>query len=108
MSVPASLAIVVTTVETAADAEQLARAIVEQSLGACAQIDGPIVSHYRWSGRTERAREFRLTIKTTQSAWPRLKEALARMHPYEEPQIVMTRIDDATAGYRDWVIDQTT
>ena len=102
------LAIVTTTVESLQDADRLAKAIVDQSLAACAQVDGPIVSHYRWSGELHRSEEYRLTIKTTTTAWPLLKTKLASLHPYDEPQIVMIRVDDSTDGYRDWVIDQTT
>jgi periplasmic divalent cation tolerance protein len=102
------LAVVITTVESEQDAEALAKSLIDQSLGACVQIDGPITSHYRWSGKVEQAKEYRLTIKTTRQAWPALKEKLAKMHPYEEPQIVMISVDDASDGYRNWVVDQTT
>ena len=47
-------------------------------------------------------------IKTSRSAWPALKEKLAKLHPYDEPEIIMLPIADVTDGYRDWVIDQTT
>ncbi len=99
---------VITTVASAQEAESLAAAVVDQSLAACVQIDGPITSHYRWAGKVEKASEFRLMIKTSQEAWPKLHEKLASLHPYEEPEIIMFAIDDASDGYRDWVIDQTT
>jgi periplasmic divalent cation tolerance protein len=102
------LAIVTTTVESLQDADILSKAIIESSLGACVQIDGPIVSYYRWSGQVQQNEEYRLTIKTTQAAWPSLKTKLGTLHPYDEPQIVMVRVEDTTDGYRDWVVDQTT
>lgn len=108
MSDSNALALVITTVESPDDADQLARSLVDQSLAACVQIDGPIISHYRWAGKVERAAEFRLLIKTSQNAWPSLKEKLVRLHPYDEPEIIMLPIADVTDGYRDWVIDQTT
>jgi len=101
------LAIVLTTVESTKDADELARLLVDQSLAACVQIDGPIVSHYRWAGKVERAEEYRLTIKTTRDAWPRLQEKLAKAHPYDEPQIIMMGAADSSDGYRAWVVDQT-
>ena len=101
------LAMVITTLETATDASTLARSLVDQSLAACVQIDGPITSHYRWAGKAERKTEFRMMIKTSLSSWPRLKEKLLKQHPYEEPEIVMFAIDEATDGYRDWVVNQT-
>lgn len=103
-----SLAMVMTTVESAQDADTLAKDLLDQSLAACVQISGPITSHYRWSGKLNQTTEYRITIKTTASAWPNLKDRLIKIHPYEEPQIVMLEIADATEGYINWVVDQTT
>ena len=108
MNDPDGLAMVISTVSSAQEAEALAAALVDQALAACVQIDGPVTSHYRWAGKVEQASEFRLMIKTSQKAWPALHEKLASLHPYEEPQIIMLAISDASDGYRDWVIDQTT
>ncbi len=108
MSDETELVLVISTVESADDAERLARDLVDQTLAACVQIDGPIRSHYRWAGEVHCASEYRLMIKTSHRTWPTLKERLAQLHPYDEPQIIMLRISDASAGYRDWVIDQTT
>lgn len=108
MNDPNGLAMVITTVASALEAESLATALVDQSLAACVQIDGPVTSHYRWAGKVEKATEFRLMIKTSQQAWPALHEKLASLHSYEEPEIIMFAMTDASIGYRDWVIDQTT
>ncbi|MGB7326403.1 MAG: divalent-cation tolerance protein CutA [Rubripirellula sp.] len=103
-----SLVLVITTVETADDAGVLSRALVGMSLAACVQIDGPIISHYRWAGEVQQSSEFRLMIKSSLSAWPQLRDQIAKLHPYDEPEIIMTIIDDSSEGYRNWVIDQTT
>lgn len=108
MAETSSLVLVITTVESASDASSLARSLVDQSLAACVQVDGPITSHYRWAGEVESKSEFRLMIKTSASTWPRLKEKLAKQHPYDEPEIVMLAVEDVTDGYRDWVVNQTT
>lgn len=108
MSQPPSLIVVMTTVESADDADRLAIALVDQSLAACVQIDGPIRSHYRWAGQRQLGNEFRLLIKTSDSAWTLLKQKLAKLHPYDEPEIIRLEVGDASDGYRDWVIDQTT
>ena len=108
MSDVQQLAVVLTTVESPNDADQLARDLVAQSLVACAQIDGPIVSHYRWAGEVEQATEYRLMLKVTRDAWPTLRDKIAKMHPYDEPEIIMLPIEDASDGYRRWVIEQTT
>ena len=43
-----------TTVGTSAEAERLASDVVAAGLAACVQVEGPIASHFRWEGKTER------------------------------------------------------
>lgn len=102
-----SIAVVITTVESSDDADRLAQTLLDQRLAACVQIDGPIVSHYRWEGKQQQAREFRLLIKVDQALWPRLERALAECHPYDEPEIILLPIAACSAGYRSWVLEQT-
>ncbi|MGB7344904.1 MAG: divalent-cation tolerance protein CutA [Pirellulaceae bacterium] len=96
-----------TTTSTKADAEMIAKALLEQSLAACVQIDGPIQSHYRWKGEIHCDEEHRLMIKTTMEAWPRLRQCIAEIHPYDEPELIMIEVIDSSEGYLDWVIQQT-
>ncbi|TWU14994.1 Divalent-cation tolerance protein CutA [Novipirellula galeiformis] len=103
-----TLALVISTVELEVDANRLARELVSESLAACVQIDGPIQSCYRWNDQVEHATEYRLMIKTTLTVWPTLKERLLKLHPYDEPEIIMVPIADASEGYGAWVVDQTT
>ena len=107
MSDDQDLILVISTVASAEDADRLATALVEQSLAACVQIEGPIHSLYRWAGKMESSQEFRLMIKSSRQTWPRLKEELAELHPYDEPEIIMLEVSDASEGYRKWVIEQT-
>ncbi len=98
-----SLVIATTTVETAAQAEQLAAAIIQQRLAACVQIDGPITSHYVWQGAVQATAEWRLTIKTLRWAARQLQQQLATLHPYELPQWVVVAAGDASPEYLEWV-----
>lgn len=100
--------IVMTTVADRQDADRIAAALVDQCLAACVQIEGSITSHYRWAGKVQTSSEFRMVIKTSAKALPSLKGKLAKLHPYQEPEIVCLNIDDASEGYRVWVNDQTT
>jgi len=99
MSAP--LCLVLTTVATSADAERLARMMVEQRLAACAQINA-IDSVYRWNGALQCETEWRLLFKTTEAARPALQAALRAAHPYELPAIVALPMD-AQAAFADWV-----
>jgi len=101
------LAIVLTTVACREDADRLANALLDRELAACVQIDGPLSSHYRWQGERHCDEEYRLVIKTTSQVWPELKSVLPELHPYQEPQLLLLSVQDATSGYGDWVISQT-
>ena len=101
------LLLCLSTVASAEDADRLAALLLENSLAACVQIDGPIRSHYRWQGQLHCDQEYRLMIKSSIRVWQTLKEKLIEAHPYEEPQIVMIPISDAADGYRNWVLEQT-
>ena len=93
---------VTTTVGSLDDAKRLARAIVEQRLAACVQLDPIEVSLYRWEGKLCENPEVRLTLKTL----PRMKDELARLfaqaHPYDLPQFLCAT-QEASAAYADWV-----
>lgn len=101
------LAIVLTTVASQEDADRLATALLDRNLAACVQIDGPLRSHYRWQGESHCDQEYRLVIKTTSQAWLTLKSVLPKLHPYQEPQVLLLAVQDATMSYGDWVISQT-
>lgn len=101
------LAIVLSTTATVEDAERIADRLIDEQLAACVQVDGPLTSTYRWQGVVERATEYRLVIKTTVDRWETLCERLVELHPYEEPQVMLLQVEDAAAGYQQWVLDQT-
>jgi periplasmic divalent cation tolerance protein len=96
---------VVTTVGSLADAQGLARQILEQRLAACVQIEPGLVSHYRWNGALCEEPEVRLTIKTLQGRVAALQALFAQAHPYELPQFLVTQME-ASAGYAQWVREQ--
>jgi periplasmic divalent cation tolerance protein len=103
-----SLCVVLTTVGDRETAQSLARQLVQQSLAACVQIDGPIESIYRWEGKVCEDAEYRLMIKSVAHCWPDLCDFIAQNHPYDTPQLVRLAIDQASEGYRSWVRSSVT
>src|SRR5688572_27909624 len=77
---------VVTTVATLADAQRLARALVERRLAACAQVS-QIESVYRWQGALQQEPEYRVLFKTLEARYVEVEAALRSMHPYQLPAI---------------------
>ena len=98
-----NLIICLTTVATVQDADQIAGKLIESSLAACVQIDGPIRSHYRWQGQNHCDQEYRLVIKTTNEVAEVLQARLLDIHPYDEPQFLCLSVAQAAQGYENWV-----
>jgi periplasmic divalent cation tolerance protein len=105
---PSDLMVGWTTSETQADAERLARGLVEAGLAACAQVSGPITSFYRWNKKLETAAEFRVAVKFAAANSGKVADWLIAHHPYEVPQWVAVRADAATKNYLMWVVDDPT
>lgn len=97
---------VVTTVDSAEAAEELARSIVEARLGACAHIM-PIRSVYRWEGQVQVDQEWRCVIKTATDRVGALTEHIRAHHSYEVPQVTVTPIVDGSPDYLSWVGEET-
>jgi periplasmic divalent cation tolerance protein len=91
-----------TTVGSREEADRLAAGVVAQGLAACAQIDGPIISHYRWQGRPERAEEFRLTFKCTAARLADLEAHVLAHHPYDTPEWLAIAAERVGEKYLSW------
>ena len=98
---------VLTTVESADEAERLGRSVVEARFAACVQIVGPIKSLYWWQGKLEDAQEWQLLMKTTAERLPELEQHVKANHPYDTPEIIATPIPWGSADYLGWVSAET-
>jgi periplasmic divalent cation tolerance protein len=92
-----------------ASAEPIARTLVEQRIAACVNMSAPIRSIYRWKGNVETDDEVTLTIKLPDEHLAMLRETIARMHPYELPELLVLNVDTARSSpeYLAWVRDVT-
>ena len=93
-----------TTVATAEEARRLAEGAVASRLAACAQIDGPIRSVYRWEGKIENAEEFRVTFKFPAKQSAALEKWLHVAHPYTVPQWISVAVASVAEPYRQWLL----
>ncbi|MFC5519748.1 divalent-cation tolerance protein CutA [Polaromonas jejuensis] len=94
--------IVLTSTASEAQAETLARQIVEARLGACVQIQ-PIRSFYQWQGQLCAEPEWQLSIKTQQARYQELEQFILARHAYETPEIVQIPITAGSKDYLRWV-----
>lgn len=97
--------VVLTTVETAASGELLARLLVEHHLAACVQILPPMTSIYRWQNRVEEATEQLLLIKTARESYAQLEATLKEHHPYQTPEIIALPVVAGSPEYLSWLTE---
>ncbi len=107
MEIPVGVLVVTTSVDDGAVAADLATAVVEERLAACAQVGGPVRSTYRWQGSVESATEWTVTMKTSSAALARLVARVRSVHSYDTPEIVVTEVVDGDSDYLAWVLDET-
>jgi len=88
-------------------AHAAARALVEAELAACVNILPTIRSVYRWRGEVQDDSEALALMKTTEARFPKLRERLAELHPYECPEIIASAIEHGHGPYLDWVREMT-
>lgn len=92
-----------TTTQRQSDALLLARGLIEHRLAACAQVDGPISSTYRWEDAIETSEEWRVTLKFPRERTTEIEAWLSENHPYDEPQWIAVAATEVSEGYANWV-----
>jgi periplasmic divalent cation tolerance protein len=88
-------------------AKRIAHVVVEEGLAACVNLGAPMLSIYAWKGEVEGADEVPMWFKTTAGRLDELMQKIARMHPYEVPEIIALPVTASAEPYRDWVREQT-
>lgn len=98
---------VLTTTDSAAKAEELARGAVKARVAACAQISGPVTSVYRWQGAIETSQEWQVLLKTADARYEALEAYIREHHDYGTPEIIATPVVRGSAAYLEWVERET-
>jgi len=97
---------VLTTVEHKADAENIAKNLVEKRLAACVQILGPLTSYFHWQGKLDSAAEYLCLIKSRDDLFAELETEIISMHPYDVPEIIVTQVTKGSKDYLNWMASE--
>lgn len=95
--------VVLTTVSNDAEAEDLARKIVEAKLAACVQILPPMKSVYYWENAIQVDSEHLLLIKTFREKFDELSKFIQTNHRYDTPEIIVLEASAVAENYLDWM-----
>lgn len=99
--------IILSTFPSEESAAEVAEKVVRDKLCACVNFT-KIRSIYSWKGRLEDQEEFIALFKTTARSAKKLKAEIARLHPYEVPEIVELKMSDVSKSYLSWLLKEST
>jgi periplasmic divalent cation tolerance protein len=97
--------IVFCTIPDAETARRIAKEIVDHRLAACANILPRVHSIYHWQGKTEAADEVLTIFKLAANSYAEFEAKLRSLHPYQVPEIIACKIDNAFPEYFRWLLD---
>ena len=97
--------LVITSIDDAAAAAALARALVTRKQAACVSILPQATSIYDWEGTLQESSEQVLMIKTQAASYTDVQDTLLELHPYELPEIIAVPISQGLTPYLNWIKD---
>ena len=106
MSATPQTILVLTNVPDADTATMIGRQLVENRLAACVNCLPQIRSIYRWQDAVEEASEVTLLIKTVPQRCADVEATIAKLHPYEVPEIIALAIDRGLPAYLKWIAQE--
>jgi periplasmic divalent cation tolerance protein len=74
-------------------ADSMCAEIIGAELGACAQIEGPITSVFRWHGEVHTEQEWRVEIETTPGNAEAVVQHIKANHGVEVPEVMVNDIE---------------
>ena len=89
------------------EAVNIARALVEGRLAACANIVKNVRSIYSWQGAIEDDAEVLMIVKTQKALFHKLSEKVKEMHSYDVPEVIALPIVDGSEDYLQWLREST-
>jgi periplasmic divalent cation tolerance protein len=99
--------IILSTFPSEESAAEAARYVVSAKLCACVNFT-QIRSIYSWNEQIEDQHEFIALFKTTSKSAKKLKAEIARLHPYEVPEIVELKMSNVSKPYLSWLVAEST
>ncbi len=85
------------------EAQKIVQNLLEKHLIACANIFGPVESHFWWQSKIEKAEEFLILMKSNRKLFQKLTKAVDETHSYDVPEILAVPIIDGFPLYLKWM-----
>ena len=98
--------LVLTAFECKEQAKPVVDVLIAEHLASCVQLHD-VESTYVWKGEVVRTTETVASIRTMTGVYPKLKERLTKLHPYELPETIQIPVADGLDAYVDWIAGNT-
>jgi periplasmic divalent cation tolerance protein len=98
-----SYILVLVTASSKAEAEKIGQSLLERKLIACANIVGPVSSHFHWNGKIDVAEEFLVLMKSRMDLFTELSDAVKLLHSYEVPEVIALPLAAGSDAYFAWL-----
>jgi periplasmic divalent cation tolerance protein len=102
------LVLIYATFPSAAEAERIGGALVDQGLAACVNIFPGMTAIYVWEGKRQREAEVAAIIKTRAQLADKAVAEASKLHPYTNPALVVLPIIGGSDDFLRWIGEQTT
>ena len=89
-----------------AEAERIARALVEARLAACGNILPGMRSLYWWNGSVQEEGETVLLLKTTAAMTDAAVERVVELHSYDTPCVVAVPVAGGNPDFLAWIAQE--
>ena len=91
------------TTDSASEARQISRVLLEQKKAACVNIIPKVDSLFWWEDKLDSARENLLIVKTKASLLPEIINLVKKVHSYDVPEIIALPIVGGNQDYLEWI-----
>jgi periplasmic divalent cation tolerance protein len=100
--------LVYSTYPSTAEAEQIGTHLVDRGLVACVNIIPGMTAIYVWQGKRQTDTEAAMIIKTRAQIADTVIAEVRRLHPYDNPALVVLPVEGGSADFLRWIAEQTT
>ncbi len=97
--------IIITTTDSKAIADKIAKNLVENNFSPCVQVIDNISSTYKWENKVFKERELLLLIKTSINNLDNCKNCIKEIHSYDVPELITIDSDIIDNKYADWFLN---
>ena len=99
--------LIYSTFPSVAEAERVGGALVDRSLAACVNILPGMTAIYVWEGKRQSEPEAAMIIKTRGDLAGAVIAEVRKLHPYDNPALVVLPIAGGSDDFLRWIAEQT-